>query len=485
MLLHALFSLLLLELVSCITAAIDREDVVSAKAKDFFKLTKNRKRNEVSVYHRIGHACNPSSLEGCQKEDIIKQPPVLFAHDQTDIPIPGMILHVHQNEDALDIQEEFGIERRSRGDINLYHKPCCKMYTNTQSMDATLQNDHKHYELVEVLHNDLGSVNMYSHDFAYRPVVALPSSAHGRWRDDEYWWDNNIHKGAEYEKIGPRAFAGGAHGEVWRAKRRCYLPVVAVDISQAPDSNDFRTPDDERMKCNEGEGLIMKRLKVGKSYSLMEAGLREIYFGVKNNDPEMFTSYIDHFFRRKPGDSIDDLELWIVFKDAGPSLRSYLYTPIDSGDFVVYQHSSFWTQLRTETKKESVTSLVALISTPDVCSANKTDGRDDTTSQNKNDDNGDEDEHPKVHGKDVLRSILRQLLTSAAKLHQNGVLHRDIKPSNIMCESDGRLYPTKCVLGDFSSAYDEYSSQHLYSQGPSKVSTSRICVVYCCELAVH
>jgi serine/threonine protein kinase len=46
---------------------------------------------------------------------------------------------------------------------------------------------------------------------------------------------------------------------------------------------------------------------------------------------------------------------------------------------------------------------------------------------------------------------------------------RDIKPSNIMCRtgSDLNEFGANCVLGDFSSAFDEFSSQHFYSKGPS------------------
>ena len=28
------------------------------------------------------------------------------------------------------------------------------------------------------------------------------------------------------------------------------------------------------------------------------------------------------------------------------SLRSYLYTPVDTGDYLVFQHSAFWRKLR-------------------------------------------------------------------------------------------------------------------------------------------
>ena len=63
-------------------------------------------------------------------------------------------------------------------------------------------------------------------------------------------------------------------------------------------------------------------------------------------------------------------------------------------------------------------------------------------------------------------------------LHDNGIVHRDIKPSNIICKSNIALEHVQsismdappqiqCVLGDFSSAYDDYTSRNLYTRGPS------------------
>lgn len=452
------------------------------KPINFFKVTKNR--NEVSVYHRIGHACDLS--KDCQQSasrdqnSLVQQSTTLEMDADIEIksePFSGMTLFVHQDDHAADAVQNFGVEKRSSGDINLYHQQCCQAYKymHSQNPRASPNDHHKKYELVEVLQEDLGSKNIYNHDFAYRPVVALPSSAHERWRDDEYWWDNQNHN--EYEKLGNRAFAGGSHGEVWRAKRRCYQVVVNL-AAQTQGFSDYRHRHEQKPICIEGEGLIMKRLKVGKSYALMEAGLREIYFGdiLSRNDESasLFTTYVDHFFRRGPGGGIDNLELWIVFKDAGPSLRSYLYSPVDSGDFVVYQHSAFWTQLRTgKTKERSEqfsSSLVALVASANIFT-DETERMGEDSPTEKQDGEGEEEEPSMVSGKDMVKSILRQLLTSAAKLHERGIVHRDIKPSNIMCQAMmGGISPKNCVLGDFSSAYDEFTSDHLYSRGPSPVS---------------
>jgi serine/threonine protein phosphatase PrpC len=83
---------------------------------------------------------------------------------------------------------------------------------------------------------------------------------------------------------------------------------------------------------------------------------------------------------------------------------------------------------------------------------------------------------PPAAGKALLRDVLRQILTAAAFLHENGIVHRDIKPSNVMCKSDQDLrniqilevYPTlECVLGDFSSGWNNFTAEHLYTNGAS------------------
>ena len=72
-----------------------------------------------------------------------------------------------------------------------------------------------------------------------------------------------------------------------------------------------------------------------------------------------------------------------------------------------------------------------------------------------------------------------QILESAAGLHHIGITHRDIKPSNIMCKSnfdannleslDGLSPHLNCVLGDFSSAYNFFTSRNLYNRRPSRL----------------
>lgn len=181
---------------------------------------------------------------------------------------------------------------------------------------------------------------------------------------------------------------------------------------------------------------------------------------LKETNCERVTEYVDHFFQERKG----GLELWIVFRDAGVSLRSFLYTAREVGDYVVYQNSKLWTQLRRSvstkyrgTDQESPTSLVRA-----GASANGFHDRRQTS----------------YYGRTLMQSILHQILEAASSLHSRGIVHRDIKPSNIFCESnidphsgivpDGNTPEVRCVLGDFSSAYDNFTGQNLYTRGPSR-----------------
>ncbi len=227
------------------------------------------------------------------------------------------------------------------------------------------------YELSEPLHLELGG-RLFKHveDYAYRPVVVTSSSSsvplfHNEEtklppqrrpdaddidNDDDAdsleespalprrgWWQwwipwqvlrdqsfSTFHHSSSY-RMNDKAFAGGSHGEIWRGRRICAaLPVLGRN-------------------CTE-ETLIFKRLKVEKGFRALEAGLREIHFGsllrqLPSESSELFTHYVEHFFGNNG-------ELWIVFKDHGLSLRSFLYTSVDAGGFVVFQQSWLWTLMR-------------------------------------------------------------------------------------------------------------------------------------------
>ncbi|GKZ00765.1 hypothetical protein MPSEU_001028300 [Mayamaea pseudoterrestris] len=241
-----------------------------------------------------------------------------------------------------------------------------------------------------------------------------------------------------------RAFAGGSHGEVWRGRRRRRAACLKSDCGCDEDDA-------------ENEPLIFKRLRIEHGYRVLEAGLREIHFGrwlaqQASTTAALYTQYVDHFFRtRRDG----ELELWIVFRDAGPSLRSYLYTAVSMGEFVFYQPSDLWTRLRMSVSGQSVagpgvnTSLEPYEVT-DVARA----------------------------GRKLMRTVLKQILEAAAHLHEHSIVHRDIKPSNVLCITnmdvedvsiDFDLVLVKCALGDLSSAWDEYSRSNLYTRGPSRL----------------
>jgi hypothetical protein len=317
------------------------------------------------------------------------------------------------------------------------------------------------YQLEEPLHLELGVADRHAFDWAYTPVNASSKSNGAALSQDEQlieknsdhawweWWlpwgdDKQDHYSQYRMKDG--AFAGGSHGEVWRGRRRC------------------RKDEQSETYCK--ESLIFKLLRVDRGYKILEAGLREVYFGrwlAQQQDvhAKMYTSYVDHFFReRRPG---RELELWIVFRDAGPSLRNYLYTGVSVGDYVVFQHSKLWTQLRTSiSRRHNFTdddkSVVQLSDTGD-----KT---------------GVDDEKANLLGRRLMKTVLRQMIESVAFLHDHGVVHRDIKPSNILCKTNldlenlGLINGTSpfvhCVLADFSSAWNNHTDWNLYTRGPSR-----------------
>jgi serine/threonine protein kinase len=290
------------------------------------------------------------------------------------------------------------------------------------------------YRLTEPLHLKLGLGQRHAIDFAYTPIeywdaakreLEERQNPNGWW---SWWLPRKMYKrdsSAQYS-WNNMPFAGGSHGDVWRGHEVCEADEECAD------------------------DLVFKRLRVQRGYPILEAGLREVYFGgwlAGRPESSLFTRYVDHFFREVSG----EFELWIVFENAGPSLRSFLYTAVDSGDYILYEHSWLWLQLRQ--------SLSSSFAPPQ-----------QETLIDKS------DLQVSRLGRDIMRQILRQLLEAAMVLHEHGMVHRDIKPSNILCQTNiNASIPAipedvhvQCVLADFSSAWDAFSHIHFYTGGPSK-----------------
>ncbi|KAL3908560.1 MAG: hypothetical protein SGILL_008436, partial [Bacillariaceae sp.] len=273
------------------------------------------------------------------------------------------------------------------------------------------------------------------------------------------WWKSYGSTQSDYD-MGKTAFAGGSHGEVWKGRRICKRKGNAAFLSRQQKQRMYEHTYDED-GCDDQQPLVLKRLKIDRGYRLLEAGLREVYFGniirkqLEETQKNLYTVYVDHFFREVPRrlfgrvQATTDLELWIVFEDAGPSLRSYLYTATASDGFIMYQHSFLWTQFRTFSFED----------------------KQERNSESK----GEKTTLPHI-GRKVTRVVLYEILSAAAILHQKGIVHRDIKPSNVMCKAEklmgdlfmlDKLPVIECRLGDFSSGWDAYTSENLYTNGPS------------------
>lgn len=277
------------------------------------------------------------------------------------------------------------------------------------------------YELIEPLELELGLTVKHAADFAYAPVLTAGTEAirvtsdslagrddadsgasleYGPHRSDASWWqwwipwwrwDGSQDHSSQY-RMHHSAFAGGSHGEVWRGRRRCKKGQQQPSVS-----------------CTE-ETLIFKKMKIEIGYRVLEAGLREVYFGsllAAAGTHDKFTTYVDHFFRerwdREP-------ELWIVFRPAGVALRSFVYTGTVVGDFLIYQHSPLWTHLRRSVSNQPSTDNPGT----GEGAAGIPKGTDAAT------------------GRHLLRRVLRQIFESVVFLHHQGIVHRDIKPRSVI-----------------------------------------------------
>lgn len=211
-------------------------------------------------------------------------------------------------------------------------------------------------------------------------------------KKDNYNKQHSSYQSSIYEEVGKSAFAGGSHGEVWRARRRC--PSVTADNEK--NENSTRTTPFSS-SCDDGKDLIVKRLKIELGYSILEAGLREVYFGEllarEVESSNYFTTYVDHFFREGRKGQV---ELWIVFENAGPSLRSYMYEATVADGFVIFQHSAFWRRLR--------------MGISDRVSGSRSHKTMDDNSQSRDGTNGNGTSE-EVEGRYLLKEVLKQIVS--------------------------------------------------------------------------
>jgi serine/threonine protein kinase len=186
----------------------------------------------------------------------------------------------------------------------------------------------------------------------------------------------------------------GGHGDVWKAKRI-----------------------DDHGNIIRDESYVLKRMLIHHE-NIKLCALREIYFGQHLQHHEAFPRFVTYF--------TTPLEYWLVFRDEGSSLQSYLYN-IDkstNSKSTLLKPSNAWRRMR---KSEL--------------------------------------------GISSMKSILYQLITNAAELHSLGIVHRDLKPSNILLNVETR---PRLLISDFSSAINDVALSNaidgtsLYeNEGPS------------------
>jgi serine/threonine protein kinase len=171
---------------------------------------------------------------------------------------------------------------------------------------------------------------------------------------------------------------------------------------------------------NDGEHIdqnkfyILKRMSIVNRPNILLCAHREIYFGETLHGMASVARYESYF--------VTPTDYWLVFRDEGISLQQLLYATTIDNISVVLKPSNVWRRFRTT--REGLSSI---------------------------------------------REVMRQIITSIARLHKAGIVHRDIKLSNILLNTDGLNSP-KLLIADFSSALSEGAlSKDLFGEfGPSK-----------------
>ena len=214
-----------------------------------------------------------------------------------------------------------------------------------------------------------------------------------------------------------RPFASGSNGRVYRA--------TAAD----------------------GTNVILKQMLLTDP-PIGDAARREIHFGSSLPPHPALVTYIEHF------KNADETEVWLVFGDAGDSLRNFLYTAAKTPDeTVIYMPSEMWKQMRNLAADKTFTVI-------------KSSEKSVTLTAPTTPPPPPPPPPPSSAATDLLQKILFQVLSAAAHLHSNGVIHRDIKPSNIFCTLPD-LDAVDCVLGDLSSGISPFSLNNLYKHEPA------------------
>eukprot|EP00922_Rhytidocystis_sp_ex-Travisia-forbesii_P023730 GHVS01034798.1.p1 GENE.GHVS01034798.1~~GHVS01034798.1.p1 ORF type:complete len:904 (+),score=175.45 GHVS01034798.1:78-2789(+) len=231
---------------------------------------------------------------------------------------------------------------------------------------------------------------MKSLGFEPRPMLAGPEEGCENplvYLGDLRFWVTNYKKPREETYTTFTPLGKGAFGEVWRA--------LCLD----------------RVHCAHTE-VVLKRMFVDKGERVRLSGMREVYFGKLLQSQPCCVSRFIEFFRETPrqaasppeetvgrGEQQPASELWLVFANEGYSLLNYFFQPNASGALLP---SSFWWSLKR---------------------------------------------HPL--GVNVLRDLMRQLLTALHAAHSRHITHRDVKLDNIFVTSS---FPFSLRLGDWGSA---------------------------------
>ncbi|KAL0037567.1 hypothetical protein WJX77_002920 [Trebouxia sp. C0004] len=338
-------------------------------------------------------------------------------------------------------------------------------------------------------------------DSVHRPVEGLIDAnasdlqpVHARAPELQGGWQ-------KYEK--GRNFARGSFGEVWRAEQA---------MGQQKSGS-----------CNVGGKYILKRIFTERGPKVQLAGLREAYFGrlLQNHTAvlQACTGGDSHCASlEEPSDHIvrfvesfqSGPDLWLVFHDEGTSLHSLMYsakapsdqpTPTATGckekDAAADRQATAADQDTTAAGQDTTAAswqALGMQSGAKQQEAKHAQPKDNNVAksrQTSQDQAEDSQWIPMMEaspwwwslrrqpqGQEVIRDLLRQMLSALAVLQAANITHRDLKPENVLLRSTNLAAAAAGLplsvedlhmrLIDFGSAVDKHSIEHLYStEGPS------------------